>query len=233
MPRRKRIYLPGFPYHLVQRGNNRQRCFSERVDFENYLDLWREKSHRYGVQVHAYCLMPNHIHFIVSTEQADAISNTMKVVGSRYAFHFNKRYQRSGTVWEGRHRSSLIDSERYLLTCLRYVELNPVRAGMTAFPDTYEWSSYALNAAPRRSWLTPHPVYLALGSDPEERASAYRGLFDILIAEDEIDLIRQAAHYSVPISDDRYRREIELKFSLPTNYSKRGRPTKNSIAVTD
>jgi len=233
MPRRKRNYLPGYPYHLVQRGNNRQPCFFEHADFENYLDLWRKKSHHYGVQVHAYCLMTNHIHFIVSSDVADAISNTMKVVGSRYAFHFNKRHQRSGTVWEGRHRSSLIDTEHYLLACLRYVELNPVRARLVALPDDYEWSSYGLNAAPRRSWLTPHPIYLALSRDPDERARAYRRLFDTALTEIEIDLIRHAAHYSAPIGDDRFRREIEATFSLRPNYSKRGRPTKNSVTVTD
>jgi putative transposase len=233
MPRRKRVYLPGFPYHLVQRGNNRQPCFSERTDFENYLDLWREKSHRYGVQVHAYCLMTNHIHFVVSSDETDAISNTMKVVGSRYAFHFNKRYQRSGTLWEGRHRSSLIDSERYLLTCLRYVELNPVRAGMAVLPDNYEWSSYALNTAPRHSWLTPHSVYLALGRDAVERARVNRGFFHPLIAKNEIDLIRQAAHYSVPVGDERFRRGIESKFSLQPSYTTHGRPTKNSNTETD
>jgi putative transposase len=158
MPRRKRNYLPGFPYHLVQRGNNRQPCFREHTDFDNYLNLWREKSRWYGVQVHAYCLMTNHIHFIVSSAETDAISNTMKVVGSRYAFHFNKRHGRSGTLWEGRHHSSLIDSERYLLTCLRYVELNPVRARMVASPDAYEWSSYALNTAPRRATHGSLPI---------------------------------------------------------------------------
>ena len=232
MPRRKRNYLPGFPYHLVQRGNNRQPCFCERADFENYLDLWREKSHWYAVQVHGYCLMTNHIHFIVSSEETDAISNTMKVVGSRYAYHFNKRHGRSGTLWEGRHRSSLIDSERYLLTCLRYVELNPVRAGMVASPDAYEWSSYALNTAARGSWLTPHAVYLSLGRDPNERACVYRGLFDRDIAENRIDFIREAAHYSMPIGDDGFRRYIESKFGLRPGYSTRGRPAKNANAAT-
>ena len=113
MPRRKRNYLARVPYHLVQRGNSRQRCFRSRDDFSTYLNLWREKSHWYGVDVHAYCLMPNHIHFIVSSTASDAISNTMKVVGSRYAYYFNRRHKRTGTLWEGRHRSSLIDAVHY------------------------------------------------------------------------------------------------------------------------
>ena len=227
MPRRKRNYLPGFPYHLVQRGNNRQPCFRSREDYEGYLELWREKSRWYGVQVHAYCLMTNHIHFIVSSEVVDAISNTMKVVGSRYAYHFNKRYGRTGTLWEGRHRSSLIDTDNYLLTCFRYVESNPVRAGLVTTPEAYEWSSYTINSTPARSWLTPHPIYLALGRDLKQRADAYQGLFDCDITENQLGLIRQATHYSQPIGDDKFCRNIESKFNLRTGYTARGRPAKN------
>ena len=205
----------------------RQSLTSSRSHFVQ-VDVKRDN----GVQVHAYCLMTNHIHVVVSSEEATAISNTMKVVGSRYAFYFNKRHRRSGTLWEGRHRSSLIDSEHYLLTCLRYVELNPVRAGMVTAPDAYEWSSYALNAAPNSSWLTPHPVYLALGLNPDERAGAYRGLFDIAIVENEIDFIRHATHYSTPIGDDRFRRGIESKFGLRPEYSICGRPNKSINPAT-
>ena len=224
MPRRKRNYLPGLPYHLVQRGNNRQRCFRDPADYEAYLELWREKARWYGVRVHAYCLMTNHIHFVVSSDEGDAISNTMKVVGSRYAYHFNRRHRRTGTVWEGRHRSSLIDSERYLLTCYRYVELNPVRARMVDSPPEYEWSSHHLNASQNASWLTPHPVYLALGRKPVERAAALRALFDDAIADEDIALIRKATHYSVPIGDERFRRDIEKRFNLPRGQMARGRP---------
>lgn len=231
MPRRKRIYLPGFPYHLVQRGNNRQPCFLQREDFSAYLDLWREKSRWYGVEVHAYCLMTNHVHFIVSSEGDGAISNTMKVVGSRYAYWYNKQHGRSGTVWEGRHRSSLIDSEIYLLTCMRYVELNPVRANMVTRPSSYEWSSYSLNTTPGESWLSSHPVYLALGSDAVERTNAYRRLFGADLPADQIDLIRKAAHYSVPVGSDAFRRAIEKRFGVWLGHSKRGRPVKGEQRV--
>ena len=133
MPRRKRTYLPGFPYHIVQRGNNREACFIEAENYQFYLALWKECIKRYGAKVHAYCLMTNHIHFLVTPDEADSISRVMQVVGSRYGYYFNKSYKRSGTVWEGRHKSSLVQSDKYLLTCMRYIELNPVVAGMVEF----------------------------------------------------------------------------------------------------
>jgi len=131
------MYVAGLPYHLVQRGNNREACFIEPENYQFYLELWREVSRRYGLAVHAYCLMTNHVHFLVTPARAEAVSNTMKVVGSRYAQYVNLRYKRTGTLWEGRHRASLVQTERYLLCCYRYIELNPVRAGMVVRPDGY------------------------------------------------------------------------------------------------
>jgi putative transposase len=228
MPRRKRNYLAGVPYHLVQRGNNRQRCFRGADDFSTYLDLWREKSHWYGVEVHAYCLMSNHIHFIVSGSAGDAISNTMKVVGSRYAYYFNRRHKRTGTLWEGRHRSSLIDAEHYLLRCYRYVELNPVRAGMVAAPGDYAWSSYALNTSTQPSWLVPQEVYLSLAPEAESRSRAYGALFAEVLGEDDLTLIRTAAHYSQPIGDEQFRKRVAERYGIPFGYLSRGRPRKGA-----
>ncbi len=129
MPRRARCYLPGYPYHIVQRGNNREACFIEPENYQFFLELWQQLSVRYQVRVHAYCLMTNHIHFLATPEFDDSISQTMKMIGSRYAQYINKTYRRTGTLWEGRHRSSLVQSDRYLLVCQRYIELNPVRLG--------------------------------------------------------------------------------------------------------
>ena len=227
MPRRKRNYLPGMPYHLVQRGNDRRRCFTDRADFRFYLDLWRTKARWYGVNVHAFCLMSNHIHFIVSSAEPAAISCTMQVVGSRYAFHFNKRHDRTGTLWEGRHRSSLIDSDTYLLTCYRYVESNPVRAGIVQTARDYEWSSHLMNTSGELDWLTPHEIYGALGRDDESRAIAYTALFQTSPSESDIALIREATHYSQPIGSESFRRAIERRFDLPPGYMSRGRPKKS------
>jgi len=232
MPRRKRNYLPGMPDHLVQRGNDRRRCFTDRADFRFYLDLWRAKARWYGVNVHAFCLMSNHIHFIVSSPEPAAISCTMKVVGSRYACHFNKRHGRTGTLQEGRHRSSLIDSDTYLLTCYRYVESNPVRAGMVKTARDYEWSSHTMNTSGELDWLPPHEIYRALGRDDTSRAVAYTALFRTSPSESDIALIHQATHYSQPIGSESFRRTIERRFDLPTGYMARGRPNKSGNCGT-
>ena len=158
MPRRTRSYIPGLPYHVVQRGNNREAVFIEPENYHFYLELWQEVSRRYKTAVHAYCLMTNHIHFLVTLMSDTSISNTMKVVGSRYAQYINKKYKRTGTLWEGRHRASIIQQELYLLTCYRYIELNPVRASMVSKPEEYRWSSYGVNGWGDNGWITPHEV---------------------------------------------------------------------------
>ena len=229
MPRRPRHYLPGLPYHIVQRGNNRQPCFFESEDHQDYLLLWQEVSKRYGVHVHAYCLMTNHIHFLATPTHPDSLSSTLKVVGSRYAQQANRKYQRSGTLWEGRHRASLIQTERYLLSCYRYIELNPVRAGMVEFPEDYQWSSYITNSRGEHSWLVPHQEYLSLGITPIARQQAYRGLFKVQLDNHELNLLRKAAHYSLPVGDDRFYRSIESELGMRLGQMERGRPKQQSI----
>ncbi|MCO6413575.1 MAG: transposase [Thiogranum sp.] len=226
MPRRARMYIPGIPYHVVQRGNNREACFLEPENYRVYLELWKKVSPRYGVAVHAYCLMTNHVHFLLTPQHPASISDTMKVVGSRYARYINLRYRRTGSLWEGRHRASMVQSERYLLTCHRYIELNPVRAGIVKRPEQYPWSSYGANAWGDRGWLTPHPEYLRLGGDTEQRCRAYRNLFSLYFCNDDLHLIRKAAHYCQPVADDRFRRQIEAKYGLRAGYMQRGRPKK-------
>jgi putative transposase len=222
------MYVPGLPYHLVQRGNNREACFLETETYQFYLELWKEASRRYGVEVHAYCLMTNHIHFLATPGRSSAISDTLKVVGSRYAQYVNRRYRRTGTLWEGRHRSSLIQSERYLLSCYRYIELNPVRAGMVERPEEYRWSSYGVNAWGDESWLTPHEEYVRLGDSREARCHAYRELFKHQLSEADLHAIRKAAHYCQPVGDDRFRQQIEERYGLKLGQMKRGRPKKRS-----
>lgn len=224
MPRRARMYVPGLPYHIVQRGNNREACFIEPENYQFYLELWREMARRYGVAVHAYCLMTNHVHFLVTPGRADSVSNAMKVVGSRYAHYINLRYKRTGTLWEGRHRASLVQSDTYLLCCHRYIELNPVRAGMVARPDEYRWSSYGGNAWGDPGWLTPHEEYLRLGATREARCYTYRELFRHQLSEADLHLIRKAAHYCQPVGDDRFRLQIEARYGVRAGQMQRGRP---------
>ena len=226
MPGRTRMYMPGMPYHIVQRGNNRKACFIEPENYLYYLELWQVLSRHYGVAVHAYVLMTNHIHFMATPETETALSNTMKVVGSRYAQYINKKYHRTGTRWEGRHRSSLIQSDRYLLTCMRYIEFNPVRADMVDRPEKYQWSSYGFNAWGDVSWLSPHDIYRQLGNTDESRCHAYRELFRYQLSEHDLHAIREAAHYCQPVGDDRFRQQIEQQYGIKLGQKKRGRPAK-------
>lgn len=194
-----------------------------------YLELWREVPERYGVSVHAYCLMTNHVHFLVTPAEDSSISSTVKVVGSRYAQHVNARYRRTGTLWEGRHRSSLVQSERYLLSCYRYIESNPVRAGMVSRPEEYSWSSYGANAWGDESWLQPHAEFLRMGRTAEERRKAYRALFAERLSDDELVKIRRAAYYSQPLGDDRFRQAIEHRYGIRFGQARRGRPRRSIV----
>jgi len=227
MPRRARMYIAGLPYHIVQRGNNREACFFEPENYQYYLELWKECSKRYGVSVHAYCLMTNHIHFLVTPENKESISRLMKVVGSRYAYYVNKKYKRSGTIWEGRHKSSLVQSDRYFLACCRYIELNPVVADMVKKPEEYKWSSYLVNAWAKPSSLKAHDEYLKLGHDNDSRCFAYRALFKHQLSEHDIHIIEKASAYCQPLGDDRFKQQIEKKYGLKTGYMSRGRPKKD------
>ncbi len=231
MPRRTRMYVPGLPYHIVQRGNNHQACFLEAENYQFYIQLWQELSLRYSVVVHAYCLMTNHIHFLATPETKTSLSNVMKVVGSRYAQYFNKKYQRTGTLWEGRHKSSLVQSERYLLTCMRYIELNPLRASMVKKPGEYRWSSYAVNAWGDGSWLTAHNDYLRIDSDPEKRCYRYRELFKDQINQQDLHFIRRAAHFCQPVGDDRFRTSIEKQYEIKLGQMSRGRPVRKKAEL--
>jgi len=153
----------------------------------------------------------------------------MSVIGSRYAYYFNKRYKRSGTIWEGRHKSSLIQSDRYFLTCCRYIELNPVAAGMVNKPEEYKWSSYLANAWGRESNLLPHDEYLKLGVDTKTRGYAYRELFKDQLSEYDVHLIEKASAYSQPVGDDYFRVQIEEKYGFKLGQPSRGRPKKEMV----
>jgi len=191
MARQPRFDLPGVAQHVIQRGNNRQPCFLQEQDYRFYLESLREVSTQTGCRVHAYVLMTNHVHLLMTPENVGGISHAMQRLGRRYVAYFNQAYRRSGTLWEGRFKACLIDSERYLLTCYRYIELNPVRAAMVDAPERYAWSSYHANACGTYDPLVdPHTEYLSLGSNPEERSETYRELFLDAISDDRLCEIR-------------------------------------------
>jgi putative transposase len=191
MPRPSRLNLPGMPQHVVQRGNNRQACFHSRSDYLLYLSLLHRSSEKHNCQVHAYVLMPNHVHLLLTPDKGDGVSLLFRDMGRDYVRGFNKRYERTGTLWDGRFRSSLIENDKYLLACYRYIELNPVRAGIVKDPSSYEWSSFRANGLGRNnSLLTPHRTWMALGTDNADRRSRYLNLFTREVSDQVISRIR-------------------------------------------
>src|SRR4249919_1693805 len=179
MPRSLRLILPGVAVHIIQRGNNRAACFRSDSDYLVYLAHLRQLSEKYDCAIHAYCLMTNHVHLLMTPSEAVACTGLMRDLGQRYVQYFNREHERTGTLWEGRFRSCLAESPRYVLACHRYIELNPVRAGMVDHPSGYLWSSYAVNSGTRSDPLVSgHAEYLALATDAHLRDAAYRGLFD-------------------------------------------------------
>ncbi|MEO8137092.1 MAG: transposase [Betaproteobacteria bacterium] len=209
MPRRPRLDVPGLPQHVVQRGNNRGACFFADDDYRRYLDWLRKGAGDHGVAVHAYVLMTNHVHLLATPAKPGALATMMQSLGRRYVRYVNHAYQRTGSLWEGRYRAGAVDSDDYLLRVYRYIELNPVRAGMVGDPGEYRWSSYTINSGAKASdWLKPHVGYLALGRGSTERADAYRALFQDELDPEDAARIRTAVNLGIGVSDPRFHEEL-------------------------
>lgn len=225
MPRKPRFYVPGVAVHVVQRGNNREPIFFEEPDYSAYLGWLKEGAERYQCEVHAYVLMTNHVHILATPKDKTGISQMMQYVGRRYVPYVNHTYGRTGTLWEGRYKGSLVQDEGYLLACMRYIELNPVRAGMVKTAASYRWSSYACNASGRKNELIkPHETYLALGKDEVSRRAAYKALFRHHMGEETMEEIRSAWQTGTPLGNNRFREKIEKTLKLKVGYARRGRP---------
>ena len=210
MARLPRLCLAGIPQHIIQRGNNRQICFGSDEDFAAYAYWLDEYSRKFRVAIHAWVFMTNHVHLLVTPDTQDGVSRMMQSLGRRYVRYFNFTYRRTGTLWEGRFKSCLVDSENYLLLCQRYIELNPVRAGMVADPVEYAWSSYRANGLGQQMKLwTPHAVYQQLGSTSDKRSEAYRQLFSAQLDDTELNQIRAASNKGMALGNDRFKQEME------------------------
>jgi putative transposase len=210
MPRRLRVQPLGYPLHIIKRGNNRQACFYADEDYQFFLHHLGELAARFKCEVHAYVLMTNHFHMLITPYMGRGASLLMKLLGQRYVQYVNRTYRRCGTLWDGRFRSSMVQSARYVLACYRYIEMNPVRANMARHPGEYPWSSYAANAEGKQvKWLAPHGEYLALGLTMETRRAAYRDLFASELDPALLKGIRDAAHSGYAIGSPRFRAEIE------------------------
>jgi putative transposase len=233
MPRRPRLLLPNVPLHLIQRGNNRQVCFVAEEDYRFYLDWLKEYAAKTGCRIHAYVLMSNHVHLLVSSPTTDGLGAMMKALGQRYVQYVNRTYRRSGTLWEGRFRSCLTQEESYLLACQRYIELNPVRAGMVEHPGEYRWSSYRANAQGVENTLVqPHELYLALGRETAEREAAYRELFRYDLEPGLVDQIRKATNGNFALGNTRFGEQITKALGRRAQPGKSGRPRKPTEPVS-
>jgi putative transposase len=235
MPRQARLRIPGLPLHVIQRGNDKLPCFREDRDHRVYLSLLDELSSLCGCEIHAYVLMTNHVHLLMTPIRTDGPSLLMKHVGQRFAQYVNRKYDRTGSLFEGRFRSCIVDTEGYLLRCQRYIELNPVRAGMVAHPGDYAWSSYPVNAGGVSSdFLVPHPVYLALAHSAEERRTRYRALFEIRTPDEEMRQIREAVNAGTVLGRDEFIDALGECFVVRARKGKPGRharATDTSAAV--
>ena len=225
MPRRARLSLAGVPLHIIQRGNNRSVCFYAEDDYLFYRHHLGELAERFGCAIHAYVLMTNHVHLLLTPARADSASLLMKHLGQRYVQYINRQYQRSGTLWEGRFRSCLTQSQDYVLACYRYIELNPERAGMVRHPRDYRWTSYPANAEGKGDrLLTAHAQYLRLGTDAQQRREAYRALFKAHVDEELLSQIRQATNGNYALGDARFQAQIAKALGRRVVRGKAGRP---------
>ncbi len=227
MPRRPRLIHPGIPLHIIQRGNNRQPCFFGEEDYLFYLDWLQEYAREAGCVVHAFILMTNHTHILLTPAKENSAGLLMKRLGQRYVQYINRTYERSGTLWEGRFRSCIIQQENYLLACQRYIELNPVRAEMVEHPGEYRWSSYQANAQGESCEIVdPHPIYLLLGRTGAERQIAYRELFRSHLDLGIIDNIRKATNGNFALGNERFSNEIAKTLGRRVKPGMAGRPRK-------
>jgi len=206
MPRLPRFYFPGAVLHVIQRGNDRAAVFVGTDDRRLYLRFLEHAARTHGVAIHAYVLMDNHVHLLASPNHPMAVPRMMQSVGRRYVGRFNSVHDRSGTLWEGRYKAALVESEAYLFTCHRYIELNPVRAGVVASPGEYRWSSHRANAyGAYDSIVSPHPMFVALAERADERHDLYRHLFGEPLAENALKEIRDATQFEWVLGNERFR----------------------------
>lgn len=225
MPRKQRFFLPDLPAHIVQRGRSREPVFFGDDDYRAYLGWLKVAADRYECAIHAYVLMTNHVHILATPKTKDGISRMMQYVGRRYVPYINHIHGTSGSLWEGRFKASLVSNDQYLLVCMRYIELNPVRASMVASPNLYQWSSYHANGQGEPDELvTAHEVYRRLANNEQTRRAAYLSLFKAHIPENDLGEIRRAWNTGTPLGNDRFREEVEVKLQLKVGQNRRGRP---------
>ncbi|PPU74347.1 transposase [Xanthomonas cucurbitae] len=229
MARPPRLDIPNVAQHVVQRGNDRMPCFFEDVDYRHYLTMLQEAATAQSCRIHAYVLMTNHVHLMATPSSKGCVSRMMQTLGRRYVSYINSKYRRTGTLWEGRYKACLVDAERYILACYRYIELNPVRVAMVADPGAYRWSSHRHNAQGIHDALTtPHETYLALDIQPMKRLAAYRALFAEALDQQRLAEIRSYLEQQRALGTPRFQTQIEAMLGRCVTTRPRGRPSSSS-----
>ncbi len=225
MARLPRLTLPDYPHHIIQRGNNRQAIFSSAADYQMLLGLLDENTRKFGVALHAYVLMNNHFHLLATPGTDDGLPQMMQAVGRRYVRYFNDSRGRSGTLWEGRYRSTLIEAERYLLACMAYIDLNPVRAGLVTEVRNYPWSSHGHYVGLRSDRLvTPHALFWALGNTPFAREAAYADLVQAGVTGDQQAALTRSALSGWALGDADFIAELQKRTERRVRQAQAGRP---------
>lgn len=227
MARLPRLIIPNQPHHVIQRGNNRQPIFLDEEDYFNFLKWMREAARLFKVAIHAFVLMPNHIHLLASPGDASGLAKMMQWIGRYYVPYFNHKHQRIGTLWQGRYKATVIDSERYFMACCRYIELNPVRAHLVQVPDEYKWSSFSHHAGIAVDpYLTDHPLYWTLGNTPFDRQAAYKQLMEQALTSREAMEITEATQKGWALGSEQFKQGLERQTNRRVRPVKRGRPAK-------
>ncbi len=225
MPRKLRFYVPGAPVHAVQRGHNRSAVFFDDLDYLEYLRCLKQAADGCDCKIHAYALMTNHVHLLLTPRCADSVGRLFQALGRQYVRYVNEIYQRHGSLWEGRYKCNVIESQEYFLSCMRYIELNPVRAGMVDHPAKYRWSSFEANAlGVNNAILTAQAEYVILGHSPADRQAVYRGLFDVETDAGELALLRGSLQTGTPLGNEKFKAEIEAALGVKVGLARRGRP---------
>jgi putative transposase len=225
MARLPRLNIPGYPHHIIQRGNNRQAIFAAPLDYQLMLELLDENARKSEVAIHAYVLMGNHFHLLVTPQSQDALPKMMQAVGRRYVRHFNTTQGRSGTLWEGRYKSTLIQAERYLLACMAYIDLNPVRTGLVASARDYPWSSHGHYIGQRQDRLiTPHPLYWDLGNTPFAREMAYAELVNAGLSDDIQDVLTRSTLQGWALGEADFVAALQKRTDRRVSKAAAGRP---------
>ena len=227
MPRKPRFFVANVANHIIQRGNNKDAVFFEEEDYRKYLTILNEAAIKHGVKIHAYVLMTNHIHLLATADTNTGISQLMQQIGRFYVPYVNFKYNRTGTLWEGRFKSSLVADDIYLLACMRYIEMNPVRAKMVTSPQKYKWSSYHSNVRGTYDPLiSEHVSYKALARSRKKQQETYRDLFLEHLDEKTLNEINNCVQTGTPLGDNKFRSQIESKLKIKVGYNTRGRPKK-------